>query len=231
MDDAENRRVELCSLLGIDTDTGWSDAAVEMDKRLMPKGMEWPCFEDGDKVKFGDYVKQKDNGCRFTVETIEFINDGWSAVAQKDGLRNVYRPGELVKLTGPEAIGNDGFPIKVGDSVWDAITGGGPFLVKEIKFDDDRDEPEDIVWCGEYVKNSFKMFRIANNLTHTKPDQTDSWEKWRNDVSLAAYKYLKDIMGADISKQESDPDDYETMATDLERRAKALIEKENNRED
>lgn len=35
-----NRRVELCAALGIDTDTGWSDAMAEMVKRLMPEGME-----------------------------------------------------------------------------------------------------------------------------------------------------------------------------------------------
>lgn len=40
MQDSDNRRVELCSALGIDTVTGWSDAVVEMDKRLMPPGME-----------------------------------------------------------------------------------------------------------------------------------------------------------------------------------------------
>lgn len=38
---ADNRRVELCAALGIDTDTGWSDAMAEMVKRLMPDGMEW----------------------------------------------------------------------------------------------------------------------------------------------------------------------------------------------
>ena len=56
--DADNRCVELCAALGIDTDTGWSDAMAEMVKRLMPEGMEglvdaWPRFEDGSRCASG----------------------------------------------------------------------------------------------------------------------------------------------------------------------------------
>ena len=54
--DAENMRVELCSALVIDVDTGWSDAMAELDRRLMPEGMEWPRFEDGEPVRIGDVV-------------------------------------------------------------------------------------------------------------------------------------------------------------------------------
>lgn len=52
--DADNRRAELCSALGIDSDTGWSDAMAEMLRRLMPEGMGWPRFEDGEPVRIGD---------------------------------------------------------------------------------------------------------------------------------------------------------------------------------
>lgn len=39
--DADNRRIELCSSLGIDLETGWADAMAAMRRRLMPEGMEW----------------------------------------------------------------------------------------------------------------------------------------------------------------------------------------------
>ena len=57
---ADNRRVELCAALGIDTDTGWSDAMAEMVKRLMPDGMEWllevwPKWSNGEYCRFGDW--------------------------------------------------------------------------------------------------------------------------------------------------------------------------------
>ena len=32
------------------------DVIGELDNRLMPPGMEWPRFEDGEKVKYGDYI-------------------------------------------------------------------------------------------------------------------------------------------------------------------------------
>ena len=55
--EADNRRVELCSALGIDhLNTGWSDAMAAMRLRLVPPDMEWPRFEDGDPVRLGDEV-------------------------------------------------------------------------------------------------------------------------------------------------------------------------------
>ena len=54
--DADSRRVELCGALGIDLDKGWSEAMATMLLRLMPEGMEWPRFEDGESVRVGDSV-------------------------------------------------------------------------------------------------------------------------------------------------------------------------------
>lgn len=68
---ANNRRVELCAALGIDTDTGWSDAMAEMVKRLMPEGMEWPRFETGEPVHPDD--RMLDKGGAMDV----YVKNGW----------------------------------------------------------------------------------------------------------------------------------------------------------
>ena len=113
--DAYNRRSELCAALGIDLDTGWSDAMAELDRRLMPEGMEWdgsvlriltaenvdydgetlfvliggrvfngmngleilknwPRFEDGARVKFGDVVSDGDETGRVYYVTFDTVN-------------------------------------------------------------------------------------------------------------------------------------------------------------
>ena len=51
--EADYRRVELCSALGIDPETGWADAMVAMHQRLMPEGMEWPMV-DGKPIVIGE---------------------------------------------------------------------------------------------------------------------------------------------------------------------------------
>lgn len=50
---AYNRRVELCAALGIDMNTGWSDACEELRKRIMPPGFEWT-GSFADAVEFMD---------------------------------------------------------------------------------------------------------------------------------------------------------------------------------
>lgn len=72
--DACNRRVELCGVLGIDLDTGWSDATAALDRRLMPEGCEWPRFEDGEPVRIGDSIADE-LGCVHEVTSVEVFDD------------------------------------------------------------------------------------------------------------------------------------------------------------
>ena len=72
--DADNRRVELCAALDIDLDMGWSDAMAAMRRRLMPEGMEWPCFEDGEPVRFGDVVSDGYETGRVYYVTFDTVN-------------------------------------------------------------------------------------------------------------------------------------------------------------
>lgn len=55
LQDAENRRAELCSALGVDAETGWSDAMEEVRTRVRrpaPKALD----VDGAEIRVGDVV-------------------------------------------------------------------------------------------------------------------------------------------------------------------------------
>ena len=117
---ADNRRVELCAALGIDTDTGWSDAMAEMVKRLMPDGMEWlveawPRFEDDSPVHFGDTALI--DGEADMVEAVQLWIHG-KPVIYGDGGSQQLDKGERVKRPAPKVLDADGVEVRVGDTVW-----------------------------------------------------------------------------------------------------------------
>jgi len=92
---------------------------AELDKRLMPPGMEWPRFEDGEKVLFGD-VAQDNSGDAATVEAVKF-HDGQADVIFRIDCRAgtlLLSSGERVKRPDPEVLGADGLPIKAGETVY-----------------------------------------------------------------------------------------------------------------
>ena len=114
--DAYNRRSELCAALGIDLDTGWGDAMAELARRLMPEGMEWPLYESGEPVAFGDEVTK--DGEEFGVSVFEMISDGSYALNFRS-----YSKGERVKRPGPKVLDADGVEIRVGDVLYSIETG------------------------------------------------------------------------------------------------------------
>lgn len=124
--DADNRRVELCSWLGVDTTTGWSDAVAELDRRLMPPGMEWPRFEDGEPVKFGDMALI--DGDADMVEAIQLWIHG-RPVIFGDGGSQQLESGERAKR--PAVLAADGEPLEVGQTVY-VIANGKTHHVTEI---------------------------------------------------------------------------------------------------
>ena len=94
-------------------------------RRLMPEGMEWPRFEDGEPVKFGDVVSDGDETGRvyyvtfdtvnpviigFTDETPDQDPGTWLEVSVSDG--------ERVKRPAPKVLDADGAEIHEGDEVW-----------------------------------------------------------------------------------------------------------------
>lgn len=53
------------------------ERAAAMKRRLMPEGMEWPRFEDGEPVRVGDEFMGKD-GKTYTVQQVQFIGKCFS---------------------------------------------------------------------------------------------------------------------------------------------------------
>lgn len=83
-----------------------------MKPRLMPMGCEWPRYEDGEPVQFGDETNLTD-----AVESITFCDDGTTLIGDKHGdfdakyVHGVKRPVKVLDA--------DGVEIRVGDTVWD----------------------------------------------------------------------------------------------------------------
>ena len=142
-----------------------------MRPRLMPEGMEWPRFEDGEPVLIGDRVPTEVGG-----EELFQVHLGSSGYSLYTETCDEYRGyGERVERPEPKVLDADGAEIRVGDTVW-AVGDAWPSMdVLEIKPCDDPDEPEHLVWCGEMRGDPLsdagkvKRWRIADQLTHRVP--------------------------------------------------------------
>lgn len=90
----------------------------EIKKRLMPEGMEWPMFEDGDPVRIGDEFMGKD-GKTYTVQQVQFIGKCFSLYdfCDRKAQFNAFY-GERVKRPATKVLDADGVEIRVGDTVY-----------------------------------------------------------------------------------------------------------------
>lgn len=99
-----NFRRNIAMMLGISCDGMAEDVydaiKAELDKRLMPPGMEWPRFEDGEKVRFGDRFDHTEGYSNILVDGFEFFDHG-GAVYQQNGICEPYCYGERVKRHTP----------------------------------------------------------------------------------------------------------------------------------
>ena len=114
----------------------------DMRPRLMPEGMEWPRFEDGEPVKFGDVV----NGV--TVRSMVFREDGilLSDCTSVPGWGTWRSYAEPIKRPAPKVLDADGAEIRVGDELYGPRSGNGPFVVEAISEQGElrlRAEPSD----------------------------------------------------------------------------------------
>ena len=220
----------------------------EVEKRLMPEGMEWPRFEDGEPVRLGEHweedgfdesvtridsIEFADDGVRFeneynevfcrygervkrppvlaadgepleagqtvyaknygyvkcTVLAIEWVVDGYLVEVENEGGHKFRQTPDEFTHRAP-VLAADGRPLKKGETVYSDSLGEGPFTVREIKPDDDPDEPEHLVWCGETWGESLnyaKKWRIPDQLTHERPD---SWERLEHDAEKTVCEYF-----------------------------------------
>lgn len=97
----------------------WKEKVAELDAlkkagRVMPEGVSWPRYENGEPVRIGDEVVMVDKG--MPVEAIEFKDEKVKVKSGYMGLMRSY--GDPYKRPAPKAIGADGLEVKSGDTVW-----------------------------------------------------------------------------------------------------------------
>lgn len=226
--DADSRRVELCGALGIDLDKGWSEAMAAMRLRLMPEGMEWPRFEDGEPVRIGSdfgYGVKLDS---YEVTSILFTSEGcflepdysWEG----DDYALMVKQGVRVKRPAPKVLDADGAEIRVGDTVWHVHD-----LDKFTVTNSNNGENLSVSCMGEDGK---EYCCYPNGLTHRapvlaadgKPERPDSWERWRKEWQWPPVKYCELILGVEYDHDTQLNEAFDAQGKDLVRRARALAE-------
>lgn len=151
----------------------------ELDKRLMPLGMEWPpkdCEGEGlhigEKAHFlrtgydGDH-EWDDVIVAFRHQGVEGEGDAWIVVGE-DG--EAFACDCAVER--PAVLAADGLPIEAGQTVY-AEFSGSPLVVERIE--------------GAYLLDAGGTMLRADCATHTPPD---TQERIDDDACLSSYDYL-----------------------------------------
>lgn len=124
--------MDLCDRLGVKIPKGSPDAsdgpcivvAAErcdrvLDSRLMPSGMRWPRYEDGELVRIGS-TAPFGRGGSMAVTGVELIDNGFilHGRLKETGkpCQDVYPVDQRVKR--PQVLAADGEPLEVGQTVW-----------------------------------------------------------------------------------------------------------------
>ena len=152
---------DLCEAHGVEPGEDPLQAMGEaLDRRLMPDGMEWPRFEDGEPVRIGDAFAYGDE--TFYVDSIELLRWEFHLWAT-NGTVVTGSNGERCERPAPKVLDADGVEVEVGDAVWWVHNKTGNFRIIRIEqdgkcaiHDDDADEP-----CGMTVPST--------ELTHKRP--------------------------------------------------------------
>ena len=148
-------------------------------ERQLPDGIEWPRFEDGELVKFGDEVGSDEP---FTADGIAFESESerWFIKASSRSACGYFhgRFGEPVVRPAPKVLDADGVPIKVGDTV--RLLSGSGLAFTVVKVD---------VNGGDHavdIENAAKGISLPSvnpaRLTH---ESADSWWLWGEDLDMA----------------------------------------------
>ena len=160
----------VCKRLGLTDGTGMPDMPeviwTELDRRLMPEGMEWPKV-DGEPVEIGERLVGYGSGDDGYEVVGVRPTCGWVLVKSRD---HITRDGGPVTLEwdaskchrpAPKVLDADGVEIRVGDTVW-ATNGHGPFEVTRI-VNADRLR----VICDDEKNGHLNVY--PENITHRAP--------------------------------------------------------------
>lgn len=147
-----------------------------VDRCFIPR----PRFEDGEPVHIGDKAEHPYTGETCTIDCINTFDDSYCLGFVEERSASLC-DGERVKRPAPEALGADGLPIVVGETVWDVESGiegvvdnfqciYGQSVTANIKCPDDEE---------------FYNFNV-DRLTHTPPDTQERIDK---DVRKSLFDY------------------------------------------
>ena len=133
----------------------------------LPEGIEWPRFEDGELVKFGDRYSEWGKipvGHEDTVSSIHFKTSGFRLNGTRD--KYTYNYGEPVQRPEPEVLDADGVPIKVGDTVYGVESGREVKVMNitaDIQYSISTEDARGLKWRYE-----------PKSITHRKPDTQEA---------------------------------------------------------
>lgn len=225
-------RAEVAARLGVGLDgiapvEAHARMLGELDKRLMPEGMEWPRFEDGEKVCFGDSVPIY--GRSGEVSESEVCSMAFRSRQTDIGtcadFRICLNGGERIKRPKPQVLAADGLPIEVGETVWladyekadkGAMIGFGKWSEMKVL---DNDRPYSVYDIE--VKNAgggIAGFCCAADLTHTPPD---TQERIDDDATMPPREYYAKYIGHDVGLKD-DAECTEAMVRHILNRQREL---------
>lgn len=193
--------------LGFDGDTADRDEVERrLLARLMPEGYEWPRFEDGEPVRFGDGFLDHQGNER-SVLNIKMWQEGGFEIGTGQGTYDWHSEGERVKRPVPKVLDADGVP-----------------TLSRVSED------------GTVYLDLDKL-HAGDDLTHAKPEPTDSWERIEDDANKNYIEYWKCdgipcsdcpaiVDGKRLDERYNSANCSEAVKCDLVRRARALAERE-----
>lgn len=141
-------------------------AVKSLECRLIPDGVKWPRFEDGEPVRIGDEFECW-CGETHTVESVT-IREGRSALNASKLHMFVVSDGPFTahgkRVKRPAVLASDGEPLEVGQTVWDEH--GDELQVLSIEDDHERH-----VTCHYEGVDGIKAngWWLPRELTHQRP--------------------------------------------------------------
>lgn len=146
----EYRREEIeDAVLDFRLSLKWVFARLKLNE--LPEGVEWPRYEDGSPVMFGDETDMTE-----AVESVTFEAGGMTLIGDKNGDFAIEH-GERVKR--PQVLAADGEPLEVGQTVYDTMHG------EELTVVGLNERPE----SGHLVRCDNGIFYTTERITHQRP--------------------------------------------------------------
>lgn len=193
-------------------------------------------IKDGDTVwdvETGhEYKVDKVNGCIITID-----GNDYSSMNNGAYYLRMYPSYRIIKLTHQRpALDAQGTLIKVDDTVWHIVvfnrTPNPSMRVVEIS------NTNGVNWVSAEDDNGNKMNAPAEQFTHIKPEESDTWERVEADCSKADIEYCNEhgLLDPSCNADEGEAAERhcidcgctcgEKMARDLVRRCKALSKRD-----